>query len=101
MQIFPEFLVSDGKCFHRTAVTDAVKFLYNKENAFTGSFSYNNSTKKEKTGLSDIQIINQEDCNALRKIAQSQQRNLSPSEVKDAVSFIHVLSRIVTRRLLK
>lgn len=100
MQIFPEYLTSDGNCFHTISMADAIKILYNKQNAFTESFAYNNSIKKEKLDI-DIQLIEQEDCNSLKKIALSRQTNLSTREAKEAVFFIYTLVRIITGQIIK
>lgn len=101
MQIFPEYLVSDGNQFRTTTVSDAVKILYNKEIAFKENFDYTHCTKKERPGLSDTLIIGQENSNILKKIALSQHYNLSANEVKEVISFITILSRIVTRQFVK
>ncbi|QEH41196.1 recombinase family protein [Chitinophaga sp. XS-30] len=96
--IFPEYLVSDGKCFHASPVTGAVKRLYNKEHSFTGLFSYNLSIKKELLTQSDSLIIEQENYETL---GLSQQNNVSTSEVNEVMSLINTLAKIITIQLLK
>jgi DNA invertase Pin-like site-specific DNA recombinase len=100
MQIFPDYLISDGENFHKTGLTDPMKILYKKESAFTESFAYNQLLKKERLGLSEIYEIDQDGCNAIKKIATSLQKNLSPGQEKEAISFINTLSRIVAAQLI-
>jgi DNA invertase Pin-like site-specific DNA recombinase len=101
-KIFPEYLVSDGIFIQTTMVTDAIKILYNKETIFTEKVSQNHhSTKKDQLSQTDIQVIREEDCNTLKRIALLQQYKITTNEAKEAVSFITMLSRIITEFLLK